>query len=57
MRVGHGVSPCTSTLQYAIVDNPRKGNRVIIVDTPGFINDAYDDLEVLQRIAGWLESS
>ena len=53
------ISSCTSTLQYAIVDNPspRKGHRVIIVDTPGFTNNAYDDVEVLQRIANWLTSS
>ena len=59
MLVGHDISSCTSTLQYAIVDNPspRKGHRVIIVDTPGFINNAYHDVEVLKRIARWLASS
>ena len=40
MLVGHDISSCTSTLQYAIVDNlsTRKleGQRVIIVDTLRF---------------------
>ena len=53
MRVDD-ISPCTSILQYATVDNPHKGHRVIIVDTLGFIND---DLDVLRRIASWLASS
>ena len=50
------ISPCTSTgIQYAIVDKPHEGHRVIIVDTPGFTYD--DDLDVLRRIASWLASS
>ena len=59
MRVGHDISSCTSTLQYAIVDNPSpcKGHRVIIVDTPGFDNISVDDKEILRRIAVWLVSS
>ena len=58
MLVGHDISSCTSTLQYATVDN-YKGHRhtEIIVDTPGF-NDTYeDDVEILRRIAVWLASS
>ena len=60
MLVGHNISPgCTSTIQYAIVDNdppPREGRRVIIVDTPGF-NDYNEDNRILQSIATWLKSS
>ena len=61
MTVGHDLSSCTSTLQYAIVDNPStrkfEGRRVIIVDTPGF-DDTYEDgVEILRRIADWLASS
>ena len=61
MPVGHDLSSCTSTLQYAIVDNPStrkfEGRRVIIVDTPGF-DDTYEDgVEILRRIADWLASS
>ena len=55
MLVGHSLSSCTSTLQYAIVDN-HKGHRVIIVDTPGYVNP-YDEEVILQRIAVWLASS
>ena len=58
MLVGHGLSSCTSALQYAIFDNspPRKDHRVIIVDTPG--SDTKDDVtKILQRITVWLASS
>ena len=61
MEVGHEITSCTSTLQYAIVDNlpTRKfGNRrLIIVDTPGFNNEYEDDAEILRRIADSLTSS
>ena len=58
MLVGHDISSCTSTIQYAIVDNPlpREGRRVIIVDTPGF-NDSIGDGVILRRIAAWLRLS
>ena len=44
------LSFCTSTLQYAIVDNTstREGHRVIIVDTPSFDED---DVEILRRVS------
>jgi hypothetical protein len=59
MPVGHDILSCTSTPQYAIVDDPppRKGHRVIIVDTPGFDNTYLNDKEILRRIAAWLSSS
>ena len=61
MPVGHDLSSCTSTLQYAIVDNSStrkfEGRRVIIVDTPGFDDTSEDGVEILQRIAVWLASS
>ena len=58
MLVGRGISRCTSTVQYAIVDpSPRKGHRVIIVDMPGFDDTYEDDVEILRRIAVWLASS
>jgi hypothetical protein len=57
MSVGHDLSSCTSTLQYAIVEPPScNGQRVIIVDTPGF-NTIFEDVEILRRIAIWLAAS
>ena len=60
MPVGHDISSCTSTIQYAIVDNSStrklEGHRVIIVDTPAFDNTYEDDVEILRRIAVWLAS-
>ena len=61
MTVGHDLSSYTSTLQYAIVDNPStrkfEGRRVIIIDTPGFDDTYEDSVEILRRIADWLASS
>ena len=61
MPVGHDITSCTSTLQYAIVDNPStrklENRRVIIVDTPGFDDTYQEDVEILRRIAVWLASS
>ena len=58
MAVGHGLTSCTSKLQYEIVNPPPlKGYRVIIVDTPGFDDTYVDDEEILRRIAVWLASS
>ena len=60
MRVGHDISSCTSTIQYAVVDSPSlliNGHRVIIVDTPSFDDTYEDDVEILRRIAVWLASS
>ena len=59
MEVGHDISSCTSTIHYAILDNPSlpKGHRVILVDTPSFGSTSEDDVEILRRIAVWLASS
>ena len=61
MLVSHDMESCTSTLQYEIVDNPPPlelgGNRVIIVDTPGFDDTYMDDAEILRRIGVWLAAS
>ena len=61
MPVGHDLSSCSSTLKYAIVDNPStrklEGRRVIIVDMPSFDDTYEDDVEILRRIAVWLASS
>ena len=61
MAVSHNMKSCTSILQYEIVDKPHPlelgGNRVIIVDTPGFDDTYVDDVEILRRIGVWLASS
>ena len=57
MIVGHDILSCTSDIQYAFLDKPFKGRRVIIVDTPGFDVTYEDDVEILRRIAVWLASS
>ena len=56
MKVGHGLDPCTTTLQYTFIPNrPRlEGRRIVIVDTPGFDDASTDDQ---RRIASWLTLS
>ena len=58
---GHDILSCTSTIQYATVDNPStrklEGRRVIIVEIPAFDDTYENDVEKLRRIAVWLASS
>ncbi|GLB39678.1 hypothetical protein LshimejAT787_0701880 [Lyophyllum shimeji] len=57
MRVGHGVDPCTTEVDYAMIESPNRGPRIIIVDTPGFDSSRESDAETLRRIAAWIEST
>lgn len=63
MPVGHSLNSCTTQVDYAVIKsiNPSlpglEGCRVIMVDTPGF-DDTYEgDIDILRRIAVWLEKS
>lgn len=67
MAVGHDLHSKTKVIQYAIIDDwarhlPEKhklfkGQRIVIVDSPGFDDTYIDDSEILRRIAAWLASS
>ena len=62
MTVGHSLVSCTTHLATAAIDpipgHPRlKGRRLVIVDTPGFDDTFKEDVEILRRIAEWLETS
>ncbi|KAH0578627.1 hypothetical protein H2248_003765 [Termitomyces sp. 'cryptogamus'] len=58
LSVGHGVDPCTQTIQYIVVVHPTAPtHRIVLLDTPGLDSiDAPDD-EILERIASWLKKS
>ncbi|KAK7462165.1 hypothetical protein VKT23_007768 [Stygiomarasmius scandens] len=62
MEVGHHLTSCTEVLAPTVVipqKLPRnlKDHRVVIVDTPGFDDTHAEDVEILRRIATWLEKS
>ncbi|GLB39679.1 putative 50S ribosome-binding GTPase [Lyophyllum shimeji] len=65
MDVGHGLTSCTTQLKYGVIDlatvpgyrHLGLQGRLVVVDTPGF-DDTYDgDVDILRRIADWLEKS
>ena len=56
VEVGHRLYSCTSSAQHVIIPHPTdEKRRIILVDTPGFDNTYVGDVEVLRRIALWLE--
>ncbi|KAG2008552.1 TKL/TKL-ccin protein kinase [Coprinopsis cinerea AmutBmut pab1-1] len=56
--VGHDLASCTQQLHPYIMDHPSlPGQRLVLVDTPGFDDTLIDDAEILRRIAVWLASS
>ncbi|KAJ3516333.1 hypothetical protein NLJ89_g1186 [Agrocybe chaxingu] len=62
-RVGHGTTSCTSQPLPIVIDNLLPGNphlrncRLVLLDTPGFDDTHQEDVEILKRIARWLENS
>ncbi|KAJ3517074.1 hypothetical protein NLJ89_g728 [Agrocybe chaxingu] len=62
LEVGHKLSSCTVNLRPVIYEHrlntpSLRGRRGIIVDTPGLDDTYVGDVEILTRIAGWLERS
>ena len=64
MQVSDGTISCTQELKTAYVDDlTTRGHkhlstyRLALVDTPGFDDTNLADLEILERIAKWLEKS
>jgi len=56
--VGHGLNPCTTTIQPVIVPYPGDPTRrIVFVDTPGFNDISDDDVKILRRIVDWLKIS
>jgi len=59
MKVGDSGSTlnCTTHIEYAVhVPTMTPGQRVVIVDTPGFDDTYQFDSEILQQIANWLHA-
>lgn len=65
MEVGHGLQPCTRSIQHVVVPHPDTGDnrRIILVDTPGIVDDPTDDYphvneeQILGRVDRWLKRS
>ncbi|CAA7262283.1 unnamed protein product [Cyclocybe aegerita] len=62
-KAGHGTTSCTSDPLPIVLDNPFPGDphfrrcRLVLLDTPGFDDTHHEDVEILRRIARWLEKS
>ena len=58
MKVGHDLKSCTADLQPVVITSLQHpqlgGQRLVIVDTPGFDDTHVSDSEILSRIASWL---
>ncbi|KDR82114.1 hypothetical protein GALMADRAFT_59333 [Galerina marginata CBS 339.88] len=54
-RVGHSLKSCTTVVGAVRIKNHRKyGDRIVLVDTPGFDDTEKSDLEILRIISDWL---
>ncbi|KAK5651195.1 hypothetical protein OQA88_12743 [Cercophora sp. LCS_1] len=50
--IGYGVDPCTQ--DPLAVSFKLKNQNIVLIDTPGFDDDARSDVEILRDIAEWL---
>jgi hypothetical protein len=57
MRSGRGLESVTGQTEAISVLHPRSRDRIVLVDTPGFDDTYLTELQVLQRIADWLEKT
>ena len=61
MKVGHGLISRTAELQPVVITSSQHsqlgGQRLVMVDTPGFDDTYLPDWEILNRIALWLATA
>ncbi|KXN84716.1 hypothetical protein AN958_12143 [Leucoagaricus sp. SymC.cos] len=53
-RAGHTLKSVTADIQATRVRHPKYGDRVVLVDTPGFDDTTRTDMEILAMISDWL---
>ncbi|KDR82101.1 hypothetical protein GALMADRAFT_135468 [Galerina marginata CBS 339.88] len=54
-RAGHGLKSCSKNVSgIRIGDHPKYGDRIVLIDTPGFDDTDRSDLEILIIISEWL---
>ncbi|KAF5348460.1 hypothetical protein D9756_009604 [Leucocoprinus leucothites] len=56
-RAGSSLASVTSDIQATRIKHPKYGDRVVLVDTPGFDDTKRSDMEILTLINGWLEKT
>ena len=61
MEVGHGLKSCTVELQPVVITSSQHpqlgGQRLVMVDTPGFDDTYVWDSDILCHIALWLATA
>ena len=54
-RAGSRLESCTTEVRAVrLFNNPVYGDRIVLVDTPGFDDTNKSDLEILQMVGDWL---
>lgn len=56
-RTGHSLSATTTRIEAIRVKHPTYGDRIVLVDTPGFNDTARTSMQVLQMISTWLQKT
>ena len=55
-RAGFRLESCTSEVRAVrLFNHPVHGDRLVLVDTPGFDDTNKSDLEILQMVGNWLQ--
>ncbi|KAG6382119.1 P-loop containing nucleoside triphosphate hydrolase protein [Boletus reticuloceps] len=55
--IGHGLISCTKDVRAIRFVDQESGRRVVLVDTPGFNDTFKSDIDILDMISDWLNSS
>ena len=55
-RAGSCLESCTTEVRAVrLFNHPLHGDRIVLVDTPGFDDTNKSDLEILQMVSNWLQ--
>ena len=55
-RAGSRLESCTTEVRAVrLFNHPVYGDRLVLVDTPGFDDTNKSDLEILQMVSDWLQ--
>ncbi|KAF8441309.1 P-loop containing nucleoside triphosphate hydrolase protein [Boletus edulis BED1] len=57
IRIGHELKSCTKDVLAIRLRDRESGQHIVLVDTPGFDDTYNSDLEILNLISDWLNSS
>ena len=55
-RSGSHLESCT-VRAVRLYNHPVHGDRLVLVDTPGFADCSKSDLEILQMVSNWLQKT